>query len=115
MSKSPTKIGRGNSLFYALIVGAFLTWNTISWSYSKEEGWQFKSKDVPLAIVTPCLVLMGVALGINLGGAFKAITELATIVTRNSMAINTLANKQIVPTVEPIEEESVTSQSDDEK
>lgn len=39
---------------------------------------------------------MGVALGINLGGAFKAITDLATIVTRNSIAINTLASKKIV-------------------
>jgi len=115
MGKSPNKIGRGNSLFYALIVGAFLTWNTVSWSYSKEEGWQFKSKDVPLAIVTPCLVLMGVALGINLGGAFKAITELATIVTRNSMAINTLANKQIVSHVESNTEQAETPESDSEK
>lgn len=116
MSKAHTKIGRGNSLFYALIVGAFLTWNTVSWSYSKEEGWQFKSKDVPLAIVTPCLVLMGVALGINLGGAFKAITELAMIVSRNSIAINTLANQQIVnPTSEVDTESDTQTQSDEQK
>lgn len=96
MNKSKSPIGKGNSLFYTLIVAAFLTWNTISWSYSKEKGWTVQSKDVPLAIVTPCLVLMGVGLGVNLGGAFKMITELAAIVTRNSIAINALANNKII-------------------
>lgn len=107
--KKPTKVGRGNSLFYALIVGAFLTWNTISWSYSDEEGWRFKSKEVPLAIVTPCLVLMGVALGINLGGAFKAINDLARIVTRNSIAINNLAGQKNVPSIEIVNEKDTES------
>lgn len=93
MVKTPAKIGRGNSLFYALIVAGFLTWNTVSWSYNKEEGWQFKSKEVPLAIVTPCLALMGVALGINLGGFYKAIADIATIVSRNSSAIRDIAAK----------------------
>lgn len=91
--KSPPKIGKGNSLFYALIVAGFLTWNTISWSHTRDGGWEFKSKEAPLAIVTPCLVLMGVALGINLSGAFQAIANIATIVTRNSAAISTLAAK----------------------
>jgi hypothetical protein len=93
-SPSNTKIGRGNSLFYALIVAAFLTWNTVSWSYSKEEGWTFKSKEVPLAIVTPCLVLMGVALGINLSGVFKALTDLALLVNRNTAQIYNLSTHQ---------------------
>lgn len=93
MTKTPTKIGRGNSLFYALIVAGFLTWNTVSWSYEKNQGWQFKSKEVPLAIVTPCLVLMGVALGINLGGFYKAIADIATIASRNSAAIRNIAAK----------------------
>lgn len=102
VNKPSAKIGKANSLFYALIVAGFLTWNTISWSYNKEEGWSFKSKEVPLAIVTPCLVLMGVALGINLSGAFKAITDIAAIATRNTAAINKLAaqNKLEVPTNE---------------
>ena len=91
MSTTPTKIGKGNSLFYALIVASFLTWNTVSWSYNKDGGWSFKSKEVPLAIVTPCLVLMGVALGINLSGAFRAIADIAIIATRNSAAINKIA------------------------
>lgn len=91
MSKSPTKIGRGNSLLYALIVAGFLTWNTIDLQYSKREGWSFKSKEPPLEIVTPCFVLMGVALGINLTGIFKTISDLAAIVTRNSAAIHTIA------------------------
>lgn len=93
MSKSPTKIGKGNSLFYALIVAGFLTWNTISWSHTKDGGWEFKSKEAPLAIVTPSLVLMGVALGINLGGFYKAIADIAAIASRNSAAISNLAKK----------------------
>lgn len=111
-SKPPAKIGKANSLFYALIVAGFLTWNTISWSYNKENGWSFKSKEVPLAIVTPCLVLMGVALGINLSGAFKAITEIATIVTRNSTNINSLAAKTGIEL--PPEKEIKSSELDNE-
>lgn len=93
MTKLPSKLGKGNSLFYALIVAFFLTWNTVSWSHTKEGGWEFKSKEAPLAIVTPCLVLMGVALGINLGGFYKAISDIAAIVSRNSAAINNIAAK----------------------
>lgn len=115
MTKTPTKVGRGNSLFYALLVAGFLTINTINWSYSKEEGWQFKSKDVPLAIVTPCLVLMGVGLGINLSGVFKAIADLAVLVSRNSQAINSLANQQIVTPIEPTSESFPTLPIDDDK
>ena len=115
MVKSSPKIGRGNSLFYALLVGAFLTWNTISWSYDKQKGWEFKSKDVPLAIVTPCLVLMGVGLGINLSGVFKAIADLAVLVSRNSQAINNLANQKIVETVEPSTDELPTTDTDIDK
>ncbi len=111
MNKSHTSIGKGNSLFYALIVAVFLTWNTISWSYNKEEGWSFKSKEVPLAIVTPCLVLMGVALGINLSGAFKAITDIAAMVTRNSTAISNLAIK--TGTELPPEEEVKHGETED--
>lgn len=107
MTKSKSPIGKGNSLFYTLIVAAFLTWNTVSWSYNKEKGWTVQSKDVPLAIVTPCLVLMGVGLGVNLGGAFKMITELAAIVTRNSLAINALASKSIAAQSLEVSEEEI--------
>ena len=92
-NKIPPKIGKGNSLFYALIVAGFLTWNTVSWSHTREGGCEFKSKEAPLAIVTPCLVLMGVALGINLSGAFQAIANIAAIVTRNSQNISSIANQ----------------------
>lgn len=93
MTKSPTNIGKENSLLSALIVGVFLTWNTVDLQYNKTEGWSFKSKDPPSEIVTPCFVLMGVALGINLTGIFKSISDLATIVTRNSVAISNIAAK----------------------
>lgn len=112
VGKPSTKIGKANSLFYALLVAGFLTWNTISWSYNKEEGWSFKSKEVPLAIVTPCLVLMGVALGINLSGAFKAIADIATIATRNSVAINKLTTQQKLKL--PTEEDTQPSNHDEQ-
>lgn len=86
-------MAKKNSLLYALIVGGFLTWNTVDLQYNKKEGWSFKSKDPPTEIVTPCFVLMGVALGINLTGIFKSISDLATIVTRNSVAISSIAAK----------------------
>ena len=112
MFKSPTKIGKGNSLFYALIVAVFLTWNTISWSHTKDGGWEFKSKEAPLAIVTPCLVLMGVALGINLGGFYKAIADIAAIAYRNSAAINSLAKKA---NTEALPEEQINQSEREDK
>lgn len=109
MSKTPAKIGRGNSLLYALIVAAFLTWNTVDLQYNKREGWSFKSKEPPLEIVTPSFVLMGVGLGINLTGIFKTISDLATIVTRNSVAINSIAAKTgtELPPTEEIQETEI--------
>lgn len=93
MSKLPAKIGKGNSLFYALIVAGFLVWNTIDLKYSKENKWSFNTKDPPVAVTMGCFILMGVGLGVNLGGAFQAIADIATIVTRNSVAISTIATK----------------------
>lgn len=93
MRKPATSLGKGNSLLYALIVAGFLTWNTVDLQYNKREGWSFKSKDPPSEIVTPCFVLMGVGLGVNLTGIFKAIADLASIATRNRAAIDVIAAK----------------------
>lgn len=89
MSKSPTtKIGKSNTLFYALIVGAFITWQSIFISYSKDEGLIVKTQPVPLSVLAPCLVFIAAALGINLK---EEIVLVAAAVSRNSAAIANLA------------------------
>lgn len=104
MAKTPSKIGKGNSLLYALVVSVFLGWQSIDISRTRDEGWSFRSKHVPVEILTPCLVFMGVALGVNIG---EAITSIALAVTRNSMAINALLTKNNISpnTLEPTEGE----------
>lgn len=91
MTKTPaTKVGKGNTLFYALIVGAFITWQSIFISYSKEEGWVVRTQPVPLSVLAPCLVFIAAALGINLK---EEIVLIAAAVSRNSAAITTLAEQ----------------------
>lgn len=85
------KVGKGNSLFYALMITGFLFFNTIHLEYTKTEGWSFKSKEPPLEISTACLVLIAVALGVNLSGILQSIAHIAAVVTRNSAAINSIA------------------------
>lgn len=105
MSNSPTKIGKGNSLLYALIVSIFLSWQSVDIRRTRDDGWSFSSKHVPVEILTSCLVFMGVALGVNIG---EAISSISLAVARNSMAINALLTKNNISpkTLEPTEEES---------
>lgn len=107
-NRPSTKIGRGNSLLYALVVSIFLGWQSIDIKRTRDEGWSFQSKHVPVEITTSCLVFMGVALGVNIG---EAISSIALAVTRNSMAINALLTKNNISpnTLEP------TKSEDDEK
>lgn len=104
MSKSPTKIGKRNSLLYALIVSVVLGWQSIDIKRTRDEGWSFSSKPVPVEILTPCLVFMAVALGVNVG---EVIASIALAVSRNSIAINALLTKNNISpkTLEPTEEE----------
>ena len=85
------KLGKSNSLFFALLITGFLFFNTIHLEYNKTEGWSFKSKEPPLEISTACLVLIAVALGVNVSGILQSIAHIAAIVTRNSAAINSIA------------------------
>lgn len=102
--KPPTKIGKGNSLLYALIVSFVLGWQSVDIKRTRDEGWSFSSKPVPVEILTPCLVFMAVALGVNVG---EAIASIAIAVSRNSMAINALLSKNNISpkTLEPTEKE----------
>lgn len=115
MSKSPTtKVGKGNTLFYALIVGAFITWQSIFISYSKEEGLEIKTQPVPLSVLAPCLVFIAAALGINLK---EEIVLIAAAVSRNSAAITALAeqaqHQQQQQQLPQETEQSTDSKSDD--
>lgn len=110
MSPPKPAIGKGNSLLYAFIVSIILGWHSIEISRTRNNGWEFRSKHVPIEILTPCLVFLGVALGINIG---EAISSIAIAVTHNSRAINALLNKNNISpnTLEPTELEK----KDDEK
>lgn len=91
MTKTPiSKVGKGNTLFYALIVGAFITWQSIFISYSKEDGLIVRTQPVPLSVLAPCLVFIAAALGINLK---EEIVLIAAAVSRNSAAITALAEQ----------------------
>lgn len=90
MTPPKTKIGKGNSLLYALIVAVFLSWQSIDIKRTRNDGWSFSSKQVPVEILTPCLVFMGLALGINVS---EAISSIALAVAQNSIAIRALLNK----------------------
>lgn len=87
------KLGRNNTLWYTLILTVFLTINTVDWSYNKEKGWHFESKEPPTEIAFSCLVLIGLGLGVNIIDAFKALTDLALAVRGNSIAINSIKNQ----------------------
>ena len=111
MSNSPAKIGKGNSLLYALVVSIFLGWQSIDIRRTRDEGWSFSSKHVPVEISTSCLVFMGVALGVNIG---EAITSVALAVSRNSIAINALLTKNNISpkTLEPTEPTEESEKND---
>lgn len=89
---SATKIGKGNTLLYALVVAAVLAWQSIDLSKTREEGWTFKSKEIPPEILTPCLVFMAFALGINIR---EELLIIAAMVGRNSKAIAEITEQQI--------------------
>lgn len=91
MSKSTTKVGKGNTLFYALVVAAILAWQSVKVEFRKIDGWTFQSQPIPVAVLTPCLVVMGVALGINIR---EELLILAALISRNSAAIEELAEQQ---------------------
>ena len=111
MTPTKPKVGKGNSLFYALVVSVFLAWQSIDISRTRDEGWSFRNKHVPVEILTPCLVFMGVALGVNIG---EAIASIALAVSRNSIAINALLTKNNISpkTLEPTEPTEESEKND---
>lgn len=104
MTPPPVKIGKGNSLFYALIVGLFLTWQTISISYDRKNGLEIRTQQVPMAILTPCLVFMAAALGVNLGETLSKLSEFVAI---TSQTINSLKSEKVEEKIEEAVKEAI--------
>lgn len=111
MTSPKPQVGKGNTLLYALVVSVVLGWQSIDISRTRDDGWSFKSKHVPVEILTPCLVFLGVALGVNIG---EAIASIALAVSRNSIAINALLTKNNISpkTLEPTEPPEEEEKSD---
>ena len=101
---STTKVGKSNSLFWALVVAGFLTWQTLAISYSKEEGLTIKTQPIPLNILAPCLVFIALAVGINIR---DELAILAGLINRNSAAINQLQPSNLQETIEHSVKEAV--------
>lgn len=106
---STSKVGKGNTLFYALVVGAFITWQSIFISYSKEDGLIVRTQPVPLSVLAPCLVFIAAALGINLK---EEIVLVAAAVSRNSAAITALAEQQAHQQQQLLESEQLPKNDD---
>lgn len=113
MTPPRTKIGRGNSLLYALVVSLFLAWQSVDISRTRDSGWEFRSKHVPVEILAPCLLFLGLALGVNVS---ESIVAIALAVSRNSLAINALLSKNnISPTTLESTETEVLDEKDNER
>ena len=93
MSSRKPQVGKGNSLFYTLLVAGFLAWQSVHISITPQ-GFELKSQDVPLEILALCLVAIAIGLGINIIDTLKEVTrlvtEIAKIVNQNSRRLDSL-------------------------
>ena len=59
------QLGKGYSFLFSLAVTALLAWQSVDVKYTRDDGWVFQSKEVPIALLIPCALLIAGALGIN--------------------------------------------------
>ena len=59
------KLGKGYSYLLAIAVTVVLGFSSIDAAYSKSDGWVLKTKNLPLSVILPGLLLVGSSLGIN--------------------------------------------------
>ena len=59
------QLGKGYSFLFSLAVTALLAWQSVDVKYTRNDGWQLASKEVPIALLIPCALLIAGALGIN--------------------------------------------------
>lgn len=60
-----TRLGKGYSFLFSIALTALLAWQSVDVKYSKADGLELKTRDVPLALLLPSLILIAGALGIN--------------------------------------------------
>ena len=110
--KGNLKVGKQNTLFYGLLIGGFLVFQSLDINLKKSE-WSVQSKDVDINTLVVCSTTLLLILGINVKDELIAI---AAIVSRNSSVISVLAAKNHISpeTLESTETEPL-EQKDDEK
>ena len=60
-----SRLGKGYSFLFSLALTALLAWQSVDLKYSRIDGLEIKTRDVPLALLLPSLILIAGALGIN--------------------------------------------------
>lgn len=59
------QLGKGYSFLFSLAITGLLAWQSINIKYTRAQGWELQSKEVPIALLIPCALLIAGALGIN--------------------------------------------------
>lgn len=60
-----SKIGKGYSYLFAMILTALLAWHSCTVKYSKHDGLEVSTRDIPTGLLVGYVLLVAGALGIN--------------------------------------------------
>jgi len=60
-----TRLSKGYCFLFSISITALLAWQSIDLQYTKGNGLELKTRDVPLALLLPSMLLIAGALGIN--------------------------------------------------
>lgn len=69
-------IGKGYSYLFSILLTSLLVWQSFDVKYSKANDWELKTKEVPIALLVPCLFFIAGALGINTDPIAKKVTDI---------------------------------------
>lgn len=59
------QLGKGYSFLFSLAVTGLLAWQSVDIKYTRASGWELSTKEVPIALLIPCCLLIAGALGLN--------------------------------------------------
>lgn len=60
-----TTLGKGYSYLFAILLTALLGWSSITFKYTRSEGLEITTRDLPTHILIGYLFLVGGSLGLN--------------------------------------------------
>lgn len=60
-----SRIGKGYSYLFATVLTALLAWHSFTVKYTKNDGLEVQTKDIPTGLLVGYIFLVGGALGIN--------------------------------------------------